>query len=549
MVRILTRRIVLPRPPTPPLPRVADSPVFSAAGSVWALLFGVGMLLLGNGLQGTLLGVRAAEEAFGSTVTGMIMSGYFVGFLLGSRIAPRTIRRVGHLRVFAAIASLASIAILVQSVLVTPTVWMLMRVLTGYCLASAYIVAESWLNDRVTNEHRGGLLAVYMIVSYAGMGGGQLLLNTGSPMDHSLFILVSVLISFAAIPILFSITPQPLQDNAESLGVRALYRISPLGMVGSFGSGILQGAVFGMGAVYARGAGLTLQQVSIFMFVLIAGAAVLQWPVGKLSDRIDRRKVIAGLALFGTAASLVAIVATWMGPRLLVALAVFIGAGPMLLYSLFIAYTNDYLRAEQMVAASSTMILGLRPGRDPGPVGQWRAHGSGRARGLPRRPRRRPGRDRRVRRAPHGAARARAGRGAVAVRRLRGPHGGAVAGAGRVGGRARGRPCGSGQRCRGGHGRGGRRVAAGPGVKRTRQRPRPTEPARLPGSAAAAVAPHHLERLAADVVLDALGVDARHGLADAERQQEVEHDGVALARALPPSRGPRLSGGWDDRAR
>lgn len=351
------RRIVLPRPPTPPLPRIQDSPVFSAAGSVWALLFGMGMLLLGNGLQGSLLGVRAAEEAFGSTVTGIVMSGYFVGFLLGSQIAPRTIRRVGHLRVFAAIASLASIAILVQSLLVTPLVWGLMRVVTGYCLASSYIVAESWLNDRVTNEHRGGLLAVYMIVSYFGMGGGQLLLNAGSPMSHDLFILVSVLISFAAIPILLSITPQPLQENAEALGVRALYRISPLGLVGSFGSGVLQGAVFGMGAVYARSAGLSVAQVSVFMFVLIAGAAVLQWPIGKLSDRMDRRKVITGLALFGVAASIAAIGATWLKPDLLLPLAIFIGAGPMLLYSLFIAYTNDYLRPEQMVAASSTLIL------------------------------------------------------------------------------------------------------------------------------------------------------------------------------------------------
>ncbi|MDZ7787122.1 MAG: MFS transporter [Halofilum sp. (in: g-proteobacteria)] len=189
----------------------------------------MGLLLLGNGLQGSLLGVRAAEESFGSTVTGIVMSGYFVGFLIGSQIAPRTIRRVGHLRVFAAVAALASIAILLQSLFVTPTVWALMRVLTGFCLASAYIVTESWLNDRVTNEHRGGLLSVYMIVSYFGMGGGQLLLNTGDPVAHELFILVSVLISFAAIPILFSLTPQPVQEAPERLGARALYGISPLG--------------------------------------------------------------------------------------------------------------------------------------------------------------------------------------------------------------------------------------------------------------------------------------------------------------------------------
>lgn len=361
------RRIVLPRPPTPPLPRIQDHAVFSAAGSVWALLVGMGLLLLGNGLQGTLLGVRAAGESFGSTVTGLVMSGYFVGFLIGSQIAPRTIRRVGHLRVFAAVAALASIAILLQSLFVTPTVWALMRVLTGYCLASAYIVTESWLNDRVTNEHRGGLLSVYMIVSYFGMGGGQLLLNTGDPAAHELFMLVSVLISFAAIPILFSITPQPVQESPERLGALALYGISPLGVFGSFSTGILQGAVFGMGAVYGRTAGLSVGQISVLMFILIAGPAVAQWPIGKLSDRMDRRRVITGLAAFGAIASLIAIMVTGTWPQLLVYLAAAIGVGPMLLYSLFIAYTNDHLRAEQMVAASSTLILVFGVGATLGP--------------------------------------------------------------------------------------------------------------------------------------------------------------------------------------
>lgn len=361
------RRIVLPRPPTPPLPRMQDHAVFNAAGSVWALLLGMGLLLLGNGLQGSLLGVRAAEESFGSTVTGIVMSGYFVGFLIGSQIAPRTIRRVGHLRVFAAVASLASIAILVQSLFVTPAVWALMRILTGYCLASAYIVTESWLNDRVTNEHRGGLLSVYMIVSYFGMGGGQLLLNTGDPAAHDLFILVSVLISFAAIPILFSLTPQPVQDAPERLGARALYAISPLGIFGSFATGILQGAVFGMGAVYGHTAGLSVGQIAVFMFVLIAGPALAQWPLGKLSDRMDRRRVITGLAAFGAVASLIAVVATGFWPRTLIYIAAGIGVGPMLLYSLCIAYTNDHLRTEQMVAASSTLILVFGVGATLGP--------------------------------------------------------------------------------------------------------------------------------------------------------------------------------------
>lgn len=354
-------------PPTSPNAHFRNNPVFIAAAGVWALLIGIAFLMLGNGLQGSLLGVRAAAENFGATVTGFVMTGYFAGFLFGSQIAPHTIRRVGHLRVFAAVASLASLAILVQSIFVTPIVWGLMRILTGYCMASAYIVTESWLNDRVTNEHRGSLFALYMVVTYFGMAGGQLLLNVAPPTSHVAFILCSVLITSAAIPILLSVTEQPMQDDAEGLSVAALYRVSPLGLVGSFAAGVLQGAVFGMGAVYARHAGLTVAETSYFMFLLVAGAALLQWPVGKLSDRIDRRKLIVGLALFGAVAPIAAGIAAGYGSGPLIACAPLIGAGPLLLYSLFNAYTNDHLRHEQRVAASSVLTLVYGVGATLGP--------------------------------------------------------------------------------------------------------------------------------------------------------------------------------------
>ena len=345
----------------PSLASVRDNPAFSAAGSVWALLVGMAFLMLGNGLQGTLLGVRAETEGFGATITGFVMTGYFVGFLIGSQTALTAIRRVGHLRVFAASTCLASLAILVQSLFVDPIVWGAMRILTGYCLASVYIVTESWLNDRVTNQDRGGLLAIYMIVSFFGMAGGQLLLNLSEPTLHDLFILCSVLITFAAVPILLSITPQPVPDNAESLSLRELYGVSPLGVVGTFGAGILSGSVFSMGAVYAQQVGLTFKETSLFMFCLIMGSALVQWPVGKLSDRIDRRKVIVGLAFFGAMTPIAASIAFEYGSGWLIAVAPIIGIGPLLLYPLAIAYTNDYLRAEQMVAASSglTMVFGL----------------------------------------------------------------------------------------------------------------------------------------------------------------------------------------------
>jgi MFS family permease len=344
-----------------------SNPIFSAAWSVWALLVGMAFLTLGNGLQGTLLGVRAAAENFGSTVTGFVMTGYFVGFLLGSMIALKTIRRVGHLRVFAAATCMASLSILIQSLFVDPVVWAVMRIISGYCLASSFIVAESWLNDRVTNQHRGGLLAVYMVITLFGMAGGQLLLLAGSPTAHDLFIICSALITFAAVPILLSLTPQPVPESAESLPIAKLYVISPLGVVGTFGAGLLQGAIFSMGAVFAHNAGLSTFQTSLFMFSMISGAALMQWPIGKLSDRVDRRKVIAGLALFGAIMPVIGALMFNLGTDVFIIAAALIGIGPLLLYSLTIAYTNDYLRPGQFVAAGSGLILIFGAGAVIGP--------------------------------------------------------------------------------------------------------------------------------------------------------------------------------------
>lgn len=347
--------------------RVGDSPVMVAAGSVWALLAGMGLLLLGNGLQYSLLGVRAANEGFSSTITGLVMSGYFVGFLAGSLATSRAVHRVGHLRVFAAAAALASMAILVQSLIVTPAVWGLMRIVTGFAYAAAYIVTESWLNDRVTNEHRGGLLGVYMIVSFLGMSGGQLLLNAGDPDSPELFILVSVLISFAAIPILLSVLPQPEIRQPAPVNPLELYRLAPLGLVACFATGLAHSALFGMGAVYGRSVDLTVPQVSLFMFVLVLGAAVLQWPIGKLSDRVDRRRVITWLALLGALACAITVSLGRLGPYWLIVMAVPLGVAMLPLYSLAIAHTNDHVDTERRVAASSLLTLVFGIGAVAGP--------------------------------------------------------------------------------------------------------------------------------------------------------------------------------------
>ncbi|WP_081859174.1 MFS transporter [Desulfohalovibrio reitneri] len=338
-----------------------------AARSVWVLLFGICLLMLGNGLQGSLLGVRATQEGFGGGLTGLVMSGFFAGFLLGSRWTPSAVRSVGHVRVFAALASVASVSILVHAVFVTPLVWGVMRFLTGLCLAGVYVVAESWLNDRAGNGSRGQLLAIYMVVTFLGMGGGQFLLNAADPGGAELFILASVLISLAVVPMLLTAAPVPESGAVDPVGLRRLFQVSPLGTVGTFVAGITNGTVFGMGAVYAHQAGLSVAEVALFMGVLIAGGAVFQYPVGMLSDIFDRRVVIMGVAF---AAAGVAVAAQWAAgwsEGWLLALVGLFGGLALAVHSLCLAYTNDSLYSSEMVAASSGLVLVLGAGSILGP--------------------------------------------------------------------------------------------------------------------------------------------------------------------------------------
>lgn len=337
------------------------------AWSVWALLLGMGMLMLGNGMQGTLLGLRASDEGFSGTVTGLVMSGYFAGFLGGAFLSPLIIRRVGHVRVFAAMASLASVAILVHAMVVTPGVWAAMRILTGFAYSGLFIVAESWLNDRATNQLRGRLLSVYMVVTFVSMGGGQLTMNLASPGAYDLFIINAIILSLALVPILLSNNPQPESTTPEPLSVSKLYRVSPLGTVGAFATGMSHGAVFGMAAVFARGFDLSVAQVSAYMAGLIAGGAFLQWPIGRLSDRIDRRRVITGLAVAVAVIAALSIPIGRYSDIGLILMAVPFGGTVLPLYSLFVAYTNDRLEPSQMVAASSGLYKVLAVGAILGP--------------------------------------------------------------------------------------------------------------------------------------------------------------------------------------
>ncbi len=343
--------------------------LMSATAACSALLFSMGIVMLSNGLQGTLLGLRATFEGFSTETTGFVMSGYFAGFAAGSMLAPKLVQRVGHVRVFAALASLASVVPLLHAMIVEPYFWFAGRLFTGFAYAGIYVVAESWLNDRATNETRGKLLSVYMIVNVGAMGGGPLLLNFSHPFAVDLFVLASVLVSLALIPILLAASPAPKIEAPEKLGIMALYRLSPLGVIGIAATGMSNGALVSMGAVFADGLSFSVAEVSIFISLIFFGSVVLQFPIGMLSDRFDRRLVITVVTLLAATVPFIAISADLTSTLSLMVVFCIFGGLTFPMYSLCISHANDRLTSRQMLAASSTLVLACGVGAVMGPPG------------------------------------------------------------------------------------------------------------------------------------------------------------------------------------
>ena len=324
--------------------------------ATWPLLLGMGVLMLGAGLQSTLLGLRATLEGFPTPVTGVIMSCYYVGYLLGTIAAPRLLRQIGHIRVFAALAAVASAATLVQALFVDPFAWAAMRLTTGLCFAGIYVVAESWLNDRASRANRGRLLAVYMLVLYIGLGSAQFLLIVSKPNTPAPFMLVSALICLAMVPIVISARQAPEPAVPRKVRYRDLYRNSPLGVVAVAVSGLISAIIFSMGPVYARLSGMGTSAVATFMALSILAAVLTQYPIGRLSDRIDRRTVIAGVCTLATALAGSIAVFGAMPRALFLTLSALFSGVVLTLYSLAISHVNDKLEPAQTVAASSALL-------------------------------------------------------------------------------------------------------------------------------------------------------------------------------------------------
>lgn len=338
--------------------------VFAAS---WALFLGMFMLMIGNGLQGTLLGLRGEIEGFTTLEISIVMSAYFAGFLGGSQLTPKLIGKVGHVRVFAALASSISAVLILYPALTEPWAWTIGRVIIGFCFCGVYITAESWLNDASDNAHRGQALSVYMIVQMAGIVAAQYIVTLGDISGFILFIIPSVLVSLAFAPILLSAGKSPDFSTTKPMKIKDLVSASPLGSVGMFLLGGVFAAQFGMSAVYGQRVGMSVGQISLFISAIYVAALLFQYPIGWLSDRIDRRILIIGMGVGGAAGCLVAYVFGGIFAASIVG-GVLMGGTSNPLYALLIAYTNDYLEKEDMAGASGGLLFVNGVGAVSGPL-------------------------------------------------------------------------------------------------------------------------------------------------------------------------------------
>ena len=326
--------------------------------SLWPLFLGIFFISLGNGLQGTLSSWRADYEGFSVITTGLVMSGFFVGAFASSLISPNQIKRTGQIRTYAAYASIASTAILIQLLFIEPPVWFVARFLSGFCIVGIMIIVEGWLNSISSNENRGQLFSIHMMVVWGGLAMGQGLFVVDSPAGVNLFLLASILLSISLIPILLTEikTPEEKIELQESLGFKALWKASPSGVVTIGISGLASAGFFGVGTIYAIKSGLSISETALFMTLFLGFGALSQWPLGWISDRIDRRKVI--LLCCSIVVGICVLLALFdFSKTIFLILNGLIGASTLPLYSLGVAHTNDRLKPSQMVSASGTIVF------------------------------------------------------------------------------------------------------------------------------------------------------------------------------------------------
>lgn len=329
--------------------------MLSLIAPISSLLSGVALLLLGNGLLNTLLTLRGVAEGYSTTMLGLIMSGYFVGFLLGTWLATPLVRRIGHIRAFACCAALAAIAALLHLLLIDPWVWLLLRVLYGLALVTLYMVIESWLNAKAPNEKRGQVFALYMAVNLGALALAQQLLHLADPVQFTLFAIAAILISAALMPITLTRQAQPSLPETPPSNLRQLWNIAPLAIVAAGLSGLAMGGFWGMAPVYASLAGFDTSGVGLLMTATILGGALLQWPIGIYSDRHDRRQVLLWVVILAVALALIMSLLP-AGPWLLGAIFIW-GGLAFAIYPIAVAQLIDQLHSDEILSGSASLLM------------------------------------------------------------------------------------------------------------------------------------------------------------------------------------------------
>jgi len=336
--------------------------------NAWPLLAAMALLMIGSGLLGTVLGIRASLEEFPTTVIGLVMSCYYVGFLVGCVVAPRVLTRLGHIRLFILLALLGALASVVYPLMPMPAAWSIIRAVTGLATAGLFVVAESWLAASGEPAVRGRLLAVYLLVVNTGYGLGQVLLGVGPPAGSTLFLIAAVLIAAAALPLVTVRLTSPARVRHGHLALDEVFNRAPLGLATSCVTGIGVGAILGIGAAYATQVGMPVPRVGLFVGAAMAGGIVLQWPIGYASDRFNRRHVIIGASIAAGICSLTAMAINPLSTWLLLAMFGFT-AFSFPLYSLAISHVNDALTPEKVVPASAVLLGVYGVGTLLGPIG------------------------------------------------------------------------------------------------------------------------------------------------------------------------------------
>ena len=333
----------------------------------WGLLSAALLVMLGNGVLNPLLGVRAELEGFATSTTGLVLAFYYAGFLIGAAVTPRLVVLVGHIRVYAALASLASTATLIYIVTASPVVWSGARLVTGFSMSGLFIVAESWLNDASTNRTRGRLLAAYMVVLMGGMALGQMLLTLADPSGVILFILASILVSVAVIPITLSTAPGPRLPVPDKLPVRRVWEAAPSGLAAAFGQGVGVAALLSLGAVYGARVGMSVDRIAVFMSSAIVGSVFLQGPIGMLSDRVGRRRVILAVGLLTAGSCLLMVNIEPLSWWALI-ISFLVGGMALPMYPLALSHINDRVPPGSAVGVSRVVSYVTGVGAIIGPI-------------------------------------------------------------------------------------------------------------------------------------------------------------------------------------